>query len=86
LQILIRFLFDLQCQPDQNLISSCIPGPFGGNFTTDLVEFCGSQEFLLPDWHLFLCIQFLNNPDLGLFYGIDTNTANNLFEFKYDYG
>ena len=48
----------------------------------DLQEFCGSQEYLLPDWHLFLCVQFLNTPDLGLFYPIDTNIANNEFQFR----
>ena len=74
-------MYILQCA---NIVStfSCIPGPFGGNFSTDFSEFCGSQQYPLPDWHLFLCIQFLNTPDLGLFYPIDTNIVRDTASFE----
>ncbi|XP_077965990.1 tectonic-2-like [Styela clava] len=59
------------CDPDitnEGNISNCISGPYGGNFMTFDDRICRFNQSFTPDWFPFLCIQFLNSPDLGLYY------------------
>nr|CAB3266876.1 tectonic-2-like [Phallusia mammillata] len=59
---------DVMCTPEEQSTFQCIPGMFGGNFTTDDPQLCTTQQFDVPDYHQFTCIQRLNSPDLGLFF------------------
>ncbi|XP_043096469.1 tectonic-2 [Puntigrus tetrazona] len=70
---------DIRCCCDQDctqealglFMSQCLPGPFGGNFSTVPEYQCSAQSSGNdPDWFPFLCVTSPsdNNPFLGLFY------------------
>lgn len=69
----VRCCCDQDCSPEDLMLfaSHCLPGPFGGQVSTDPDYQCSVQSSEnSPDWFPFLCVHSPpeNNPYLGLFY------------------
>uniref|UniRef100_UPI0037E936C1 tectonic-2 n=1 Tax=Semicossyphus pulcher TaxID=241346 RepID=UPI0037E936C1 len=73
----VRCCCDKDCSTEdlKLFVSHCLPGPFGGQVSTDPDYQCSVQSNEnSPDWFPFLCVNSPpeNNPYLGLFYQGDT--------------
>ncbi|XP_034547872.1 tectonic-2 [Notolabrus celidotus] len=73
----VRCCCDMDCSSEdlKLFVSHCLPGPFGGQLSTNPDYQCSVQSSEnSPDWFPFLCVNSPpeNNPYLGLFYQGDT--------------